>query len=340
MAAAEDRYGVDIALFPAGSDATSLDGRPVARCTFVEGGGVPDPLFAEVPRRRTLKEPFDMIRPVDRATLDAVLAAARAGSVVGGTVDAAEVAALRALSHEALRIEIDTPHTYKESVDLFRIGSREIEANPDGIDFSGPMFEAMALTGTFTREAALDRSSVAFREGEKAVFANTDTAMGHLWQVTAGNSRADQIEAGRDWMRLNLAATALGLGVQPLSQALAGISRDGRTPCRGSPDAGAGRRHRANVRPGGIRAIGARQPQMDSGDQDPEWMSKVPERMYFRLFNEVGIIDQISRAFLEARLPDGLIISHFTVINHLIRVADGPHAPAAGHCLSGAQDDA
>jgi hypothetical protein len=220
MAAAEDGYGVDIALFPAGSDATSLDGRPVARCTFVEGGGVPDPLFAEVPRRRTLKEPFDMTRPVDRAKLDTVLAAARAGSVVGGTVDAAEVAALRSLSHEALRIEIDTPHTYKESVDLFRIGSREIEANPDGIDFSGPMFEAMALTGTFTREAALDKSSMAFREGEKAVFANTDTAMGHLWQVTAGISRADQIEAGRDWMRLNLAATALGLGVQPLSQAL------------------------------------------------------------------------------------------------------------------------
>jgi len=44
--------------------------------------------------------------------------------------------------------------------------------------------------------------------------------MGHLWQATPGNTRLDQINAGRDWVRLNLAATALGVGMQPLSQAL------------------------------------------------------------------------------------------------------------------------
>lgn len=45
--------------------------------------------------------------------------------------------------------------------------------------------------------------------------------------------------------------------------------------------------------------------------------------VFFRLFNEVGIIEQISRSFLEARLPDGLIAPHFAVVNHLIRVEDG-----------------
>jgi DNA-binding MarR family transcriptional regulator len=44
---------------------------------------------------------------------------------------------------------------------------------------------------------------------------------------------------------------------------------------------------------------------------------------YFRLFNEIGIIEQLSRAALEARLPDGLIAPHFAVLNHLIRVQDG-----------------
>ncbi len=44
---------------------------------------------------------------------------------------------------------------------------------------------------------------------------------------------------------------------------------------------------------------------------------------YFTLFNEVGIIEQLSRTFLEARLPEGLIRPHFSVLNHLIRVADG-----------------
>jgi DNA-binding MarR family transcriptional regulator len=45
--------------------------------------------------------------------------------------------------------------------------------------------------------------------------------------------------------------------------------------------------------------------------------------LYFRLFNEIGIIQQIATAFLEARLPDGLAAPHFTVLNHLIRVEDG-----------------
>ncbi|MEL7026481.1 MAG: MarR family transcriptional regulator [Pseudomonadota bacterium] len=52
-------------------------------------------------------------------------------------------------------------------------------------------------------------------------------------------------------------------------------------------------------------------------------MDEDTQATFFRLFNEIGIIDQISTAFLEARLPDGLIASHFGVVNHLIRVKDG-----------------
>lgn len=44
---------------------------------------------------------------------------------------------------------------------------------------------------------------------------------------------------------------------------------------------------------------------------------------FFGFFTEIGIIEQLSRALLEARLPDGFLISHFTVLNHLIRVQDG-----------------
>lgn len=44
---------------------------------------------------------------------------------------------------------------------------------------------------------------------------------------------------------------------------------------------------------------------------------------YFALLYEVGIINQISSAFLEARLPSGLMVSHFGVVSHLIRVGDG-----------------
>lgn len=45
--------------------------------------------------------------------------------------------------------------------------------------------------------------------------------------------------------------------------------------------------------------------------------------LYFELFNEVGIISQLSRAAFEARLPDGLVLPHFSVVNHLVRLGDG-----------------
>ncbi len=43
---------------------------------------------------------------------------------------------------------------------------------------------------------------------------------------------------------------------------------------------------------------------------------------YYTLFLEAGIINQIGSAFLEARLPKGLLVSHFGVVSHLIRVRD------------------
>ena len=44
---------------------------------------------------------------------------------------------------------------------------------------------------------------------------------------------------------------------------------------------------------------------------------------FFELFNEIGIIAQLSRALFEARLPHGMILPHFSVINHLMRLGDG-----------------
>ena len=221
MAAAEDGYRADMTLFPQGSSATALDQRPIARIALTaDSAVVRDALFAWVSARRSNKEPYDTTRSLAPEVLTQMAAAARNGTRFGGTVDPAEVANWRALTREALRIEVETPHTYQESVDLFRIGRREVDANPDGIDFSGPMFESMHLTGMFSRDVAADPTSFAFTAGMDAVYANADTAMGHVWLVTADNSRETQIAAGADWLRVNLAATAQGIAFQPLSQAL------------------------------------------------------------------------------------------------------------------------
>ncbi len=223
MAAAEDGFLATTELFPQGSDLKGLDTRPIARITLTPDAAAPrDPLFALVLQRRSNKEPFDTARPL-AAEMIAQLGAAVGtglGARFGGTVETGDVQALRTLTHEALRIELETPHTYKESVDLFRIGRREVDANPDGIDFTGPLFETLHLTGQFTREAASVTSNFAYKSGMDAIFANTDTAMGHVWLITDDNSRETQIATGAKWLRVNLAATSLGLGFQPLSQSL------------------------------------------------------------------------------------------------------------------------
>jgi len=52
-------------------------------------------------------------------------------------------------------------------------------------------------------------------------------------------------------------------------------------------------------------------------------MPDKPLAIYFQLFNEIGILSQLTRAMLEARLGDGMLLPHFTVLNHLIRVGEG-----------------
>ena len=51
--------------------------------------------------------------------------------------------------------------------------------------------------------------------------------------------------------------------------------------------------------------------------------SRPPPSPYFLLIREAGVIAQIGSAFIERRLPPGLLISHFSVLTHLMRVRDG-----------------
>ena len=47
-----------------------------------------------------------------------------------------------------------------------------------------------------------------------------------------------------------------------------------------------------------------------------------PERempLVFAVFNEIGIINQLSTAMFQKQLPDGIHVSHFSILNHLSR---------------------
>ncbi len=221
LAANASGYAVDTTLFPEGMSEQGLDTRPVAHVRFARDESLTaDPLFAHVMARRSNKQPFDTGRNVEQEKLGSIIAAAANGNRLGGTVANSDIAELRALTEKAMAIELETPRTYRESVELFRIGKAEVNANPDGISFTGPLFETLSMAGIFTREASLDPSTTVYVEGMSAVMDNIRSAMGYVWMVSDGNSRIDQIKAGGDWLRANLAATAAGLGFHPLSQSL------------------------------------------------------------------------------------------------------------------------
>ncbi len=50
--------------------------------------------------------------------------------------------------------------------------------------------------------------------------------------------------------------------------------------------------------------------------------------MVFKVFTEIGIIEQLARTHLERQLPDGLKLSHFGVLNHFAR-RGGTQSPAS-----------
>ena len=46
-------------------------------------------------------------------------------------------------------------------------------------------------------------------------------------------------------------------------------------------------------------------------------------KLAFQFFNEIGIIQQLASTAFNRRLPEGLHVSHFAVLNHLTRLGDG-----------------
>ena len=221
LAAHAQGYAVETELFPDGFDAEALDDRTIARATFrPDPSQRADPLFDHVLTRRSLKEPYDLNRPVSEATLAQLTRNAGLSAESGTSNEAALVSRLRDLTQEALDIELQTPRTWKESVDVMRLGARAVDANPDGIDLTGRFTEAFIAAGFLSEETLLDPGSRAYQAGFDYNEGLCQTAMAYVWLKTKTNTRLDQIRTGADWLRLNLVATSLGLGMQPLSQAL------------------------------------------------------------------------------------------------------------------------
>lgn len=214
IAASAEGYRAEIAPYPAGPE----DGKPVARIRFVRDAALKvDPLFAQIPRRRTAKVAFDG-RPPSVEHLKAL--STSCDMPVTFAVEPAKVEALRKLAISGSELEMSIPRTHKESIDVVRVGSAEIARHRDGISLTGPMMWALRQTGVMTPENAMTPGTMAFNGGRDYALKGYASAAGFGWFSTEGNARPTQIAAGRAYVRLNLKATELGVAMQPHSQTL------------------------------------------------------------------------------------------------------------------------
>jgi hypothetical protein len=206
LAASNVNHNVTYDLFPNGEEG------PIAIAQFTKGAQA-DPLFSQALKRRSCKEAFE-------AKSIPVHLAEQLSSYGNVITDTQKVAEVKKLTWDAWLVEAETPRTWKESIDLMRIGKSEINTNPDGIDLGGPKMETLKLMGIMNREALLDTESSGYKEGINIYQNILNSTSAYCTITTASNSRIDQIDAGRRWIRLNLATTSLGLALHPVSQSL------------------------------------------------------------------------------------------------------------------------
>ena len=224
MAAKQLGYRAEIALFPEGAfDAKSVDRRPTARIKLAPEATISqDPLFEQILKRRTNRQTY-AVKDIPTSAIQAIASSVAGLSVQIGFAGNDEVDLLkqhRTIAKEAWRIELTTPRTILESLKLMRVGPTEIKQNPDGISNNSPFIRAVVALGLFDRNKApaSDDSSIASQI--KDFDAKIDTTPAFFYLVTKGNDRQTQINAGRAYVRAQLAATAQGLSMHPVSQAL------------------------------------------------------------------------------------------------------------------------
>jgi hypothetical protein len=183
-------------------------------------GVAPDPLFAALPHRRSTKLAYDLEKPVTREHREALSQAAGTAVAMGFAGERAQVADLREIVLAAFLLEYGMPVALEETVRWIRLGAAEVEAQPDGLALTGTAVWWLTRLRVLSRESLGHPGSPAWHLGRlqwENLIAGT-ASFG--WLVTADDSVASRIAAGRAYQRVDLAAAAAGVAIYPVSQAL------------------------------------------------------------------------------------------------------------------------
>jgi nitroreductase len=224
LAAIERGLRATIELFPEGEFAPEkIDNRPVAHIRLSADATVKkDPLFSHVLSRRTNRENYEMRDIPEEAFRDIEASVATCPIRLGrvGMNESDLLRRHRAIAAEAWRIEMITPRTIMESYRLLRVGPDEIAKYRDGISINKPILRFLVATGLFDRSKAPGPDDSGVKSQIEDFNTKLEKTPAFFWMISEGNDRKTQINAGRAYVRAQLAATKHGLSMQPISQAL------------------------------------------------------------------------------------------------------------------------
>ncbi len=222
LAAGVAGHRTEIDYFPEGAFGDRAGSKPVASIRLIpDANRKPDPLFNQILQRRSTKVPFDSSKSL-KPEHEKGLAAAydNADCQLSVATDQPRVLGLQGIVQAGMEVEMRTPRTYQESVDLMRIGAKEVEQHRNGIDLTGATIGLGRLLGMVNRKKLADPTSTAFKSGITMYRDMAESTPAFAWMITEDNQRATQLAVGRAYARLNLQATALSVAIHPMSQVL------------------------------------------------------------------------------------------------------------------------
>ena len=227
IAATSFGYRADIQYFPQGMyNNTQLQDMPVASIKLIEDKQVQtDPLFAHLLQRQSNKREYnnEALSGQHKSSLHEFHAENSLSSFT--LVDSPEAKQkLENVLTQAMEIEVGNKARDEETIKMFRFNQQETDQFRDG--FGVAQSGVSGLKKVLIENIILSRESVekdptAF--GEQAVEMTQKSAASTAtfgWMTTQGNSRLDQVKIGREYCRMNLKTTSLGLAQHPMSQVL------------------------------------------------------------------------------------------------------------------------
>ncbi|MEE9167203.1 MAG: twin-arginine translocation pathway signal protein [Candidatus Neomarinimicrobiota bacterium] len=222
MASKEFGYNPKIQLFPNGIDSVRETGKsPIATAKLQQTEVEKDELFSQIPHRITNRRPYNDMSLLTGELTSLGQSYDSENYPIRFVTDDEKLNAMGNLMTKAMEIETYLERTHAETVSMIRFNDEEVAKHRDGFSY-----ENMGVTGTsrFFAEMFAGRKQAfgdSFREKTVSVTREmTQTAKAFGLMFARENNRIVQVEIGRQYARVHLTATKLGLAMHPMSQVL------------------------------------------------------------------------------------------------------------------------